>query len=50
MITPIDTANGRIDREIRIEMREGGLMSVPDLHPSNVASRYLVLFLFGEQS
>ena len=50
MITPIDTTNGRIDREIRIEMIEGGLMLIPDLRPSYVATRYLVLFPFGEQS
>lgn len=50
IITPTDAARGRIDRDIRVETKEGGLMSIPDWHPSYMALRYPVLFPFGEQS
>lgn len=50
MITPNDAVRGRIERDIRIETIEGGLMSIPDWHPSYMALRYPLLFPFGEQS
>ena len=37
MIITISTTNGRIDHDIRVETREGGLMSIPGLHPSHEA-------------
>jgi len=50
MITPNDAVRGRIERDIRVETIEGGLMSIPDWHPSYMALRYPLLFPFGEQS
>ena len=50
MITPADALKGRIERDIRVETKEGGLMSIPDWHPSYMALRYPLLFPFGEQS
>lgn len=50
MITPDGALKGRIERDIRVETKEGGLMSIPDWHPSYMALRYALLFPFGEQS
>lgn len=49
MITPIDATKGCMNRDICVETRKGGLMSIPDWHPSHMALRYPLLFLFGEQ-
>ena len=50
MITPDDALKGRIERDIRVETKEGGLMAIPDWHSSYMALRYPLLFPFGEQS
>ena len=50
MITPDDALRGRIERDIRIETKEGGLIAIPDWHSSYMALRYPLLFPFGEQS
>jgi len=50
MITPDDALKGRIERNIRVETKEGDLMAIPDWHSSYIALRYLLLFPFGKQS
>jgi len=50
MITLSDAHKGRIERDIRIKTKEGGLMSISEWHPSYIALRYILLFPFGEQS
>lgn len=50
IITPSNAHKGRIERDIRVETKEGGLISIPEWHPSYMALRYILLFPFGEQS
>ena len=50
MITLFDASKGRINCDICVEMREGDLMSILEWHPSYMALRYPLLFLFGQQS
>lgn len=50
MIAPPNGAKGRIARDIRIEVKGGGLMRVPEWHSSYMALRYVLHFPFGEQS
>ena len=48
IITPTDGKKGRIERDIRVETKEGGLMTIPAWHPAYMALRYILLFPFGE--
>ena len=50
MITPTDGKKGCIKRDIRVETKEGGLITIPEWHPSYIALRYILLFPFSEQS
>jgi len=50
IITPTDALRGGIERDIRVQTSEGGLILIPDWHPSYMALRYPLLFPFGEQS
>ena len=50
MITPTDGKKSRIERDIRVETKEGGLMRVPEYHPAYMALRYVLMYPFGEQS
>ena len=49
-IAPPDGTKGPIARDIRIEVKGGGLMRVPEWHSSYMALRYILPFPYGEQS
>ena len=50
IIAPPDGAKGRIIRDIRIKVKGGGLIRVPEWYSSYMALRYILPFLYREQS